>query len=97
MVRTKQTTRKESDKGSGMERAEFPEEASQSEDPPSSPSQMRVAEPQGDMQKTVKPGWGKVSQLLQPVNNVTPRSCCPDTHLSVVWTRPSLSTTESMA
>ena len=48
MARTKQTTRKESDKGSGMDRAEFPEEASQSEDLPSSPSQMRVATPQGN-------------------------------------------------
>ena len=48
MVRTKQIARKESDKGSRIERAEFPEATSQSEDPPSSPSRMRVAEPQGN-------------------------------------------------
>ena len=60
MVRTKQTGRKESDKRSGMERAEFPEEVSQSEDPPSSPSRMRVVEPQGDTEDSETwPGEGE--------------------------------------
>ena len=43
-----------------MERAEFPEEASQSEDPPSSPSRMRVAKPQGDTEDSETwPGEGE--------------------------------------
>ena len=40
--------RKESGSGSGMEMAEFPPETPQSEDLPSSPSRMKVTEPQGD-------------------------------------------------
>ena len=48
MVKTKQTARKESGSGSGMQRAEFPAETSQGEDLPSSPSRMEVTEPQGN-------------------------------------------------
>ena len=48
MVKTKQTARKESGSGSGMQRAEFPAETLQSEDLPSSPSRMEVTEPQGN-------------------------------------------------
>ena len=48
MVKTKQTARKESGSGSGMQRAEFPAETPQSEDLPSSPNRMEVTEPQGD-------------------------------------------------
>ena len=53
MVKTKQMARKESGSGSGLQRAEFPEETSQSENLPSSPSRMRVTEPQGDTEDRV--------------------------------------------
>ena len=47
-----------------MERAEFPEEASQSEDQPSSPSRMRVAKPQGDTEDSETwPGEGEPAAL----------------------------------
>ena len=62
MVKTKQTARKESGSGSGMQRAEFPEETSQSEDLPSSPSRMRVTEPQGDTEDSKTwPGEGELA------------------------------------
>ena len=48
MVKTKQTARKESGSGSGMQRAEFPAEIPQGEDLPSSPSRMEVMKPQRD-------------------------------------------------
>ena len=46
MVKTKQTARKES--SSGMQRAKFPAETSQSEDLPSSTSQTEDTEPRPD-------------------------------------------------
>ena len=60
MIKTKQMARKESGSGSRMQRAEFPEETSQSEDLPSSPSRMRVTETQGDTEDSETwPGEGK--------------------------------------
>ena len=60
MVKTKQTARKESGSGSGMQRVEFPVETLQSEDLPSSPSRMRVTEPQGDTEDSETwPGEGE--------------------------------------
>ena len=48
MVKTKQTARKDSSSGSGMQRAEFPAETPQNEDMPSSQGRMEVTDPQGD-------------------------------------------------
>ena len=60
MIKRKQIARKESGSGSGIQRAEFPEETSQSEDLPSSPSGIRVTEPQGDTEDSETwPGEGE--------------------------------------
>ena len=70
-----------------MQRAEFPEDTSQSEDPPSSPSWMRVAEPQGDTEDSETwPGEGEPAA-----------SASHQCHTSIVaaWTRPLSSTIES--
>ena len=87
MVKTKQTARKESGSGSGMQRAEFPEETSQSEDLPSSPSRMRVTETQGDTEDSETwPGGGEpttsTSQQWQ-TSIVLPR------HMSISGMDPS--------
>ena len=60
MVKTKQTARKESSSGSGMQRAEFPTETPQREDLPGSPSRMEVMEPQRDTEDSETwPGEGE--------------------------------------
>ena len=60
MVKTKQTARKESGSGSGMQRAKFPAETPQSEDLPSSPSRIEVTEPQRDTEDNETwPGEGE--------------------------------------
>ena len=59
MVKTKQTARKESGSGSGMQRAEFPAETSQSEDLPSSSSRTEDTEPWADTEDS-KTGPGEV-------------------------------------
>ena len=50
MVKTKQTARKDSSSGSGMQRAEFPVETSRSEDLPSSPGRIEHTEPRADIE-----------------------------------------------
>ena len=59
MVKTKQTARKESGSGSGMQRAEFPAETLQSEDLPSSPSRIEDTEPRADTEDS-ETGPGEV-------------------------------------
>ena len=87
MVKTKQMARKESGSGSGMQRAEFPEETLQSEDLPSSPSRMRVTETQGDTEDSETwPGEGKPTASTsqqQQTSIVLPR------HTSVSGMDPS--------
>ena len=59
MVKTKQTARKDSSSGSGMQRAEFPVETPQSEDLPSIPSRIEDTEPRADTEDS-ETGPGEV-------------------------------------
>ena len=87
MVKTKQTARKESGSGSGMQRAEFPVETPQSEDLPSSPSRIEDTEPRADTEDSetgqgeVEPATSTSQQQHTPI--VLPR------HTSVSGMDPS--------
>ena len=87
MVKTKQTARKESGSGSGMQRAEFPAETPQSEDLPSSPSRIEDTEPQGDTEDS-ETGPGEV----EPAALTSQQQCTPivlPRHTSVSGMDPS--------
>ena len=72
MVKSKQTARKESGGGSGMQRNEFPAETPQSEDLPSSQGRMEVTDPQGDTEDS-ETGLGDV----EPATSTSQQQCTP--------------------
>ena len=87
MVKIKQKARKDSSRGSGMQRAEFPAETPQSEDMSSSQGRMEVMEPQGDTEDSEtgpregEPATSTSQQQRTPI--VLPR------HTSVSGMNPS--------